>query len=135
MATSKSFIAIDVGQKRIGVARGDTDIKLAYPLITLEVDGTEIQKLSQLVGFENVDGLVVGYPRNQSGEPTRQTEIVEDFVSKLNLEIPIIFQDESVTSVLAEERLKKQGKDYQKADIDSMAAAIILQDYLESNHE
>lgn len=135
MATNKSFIAIDVGEKRIGVARGDSSIKLAHPLVTIEVDGEEIEKLNQLIDFENVDGLVVGYPRNQSGEPTKQTKMIEDFVARLNIQVPIIFQDESLTSVMAEQRLKDQGKPYSKSDIDNMAAAIILQDYLENASE
>lgn len=135
MANKKSFVAIDVGEKRIGVAKGDNEIKLAYPLVAIDVDGKELEKLKQLIELENVDGLVVGYPRNQAGEPTKQTQVVEDFVGRLELDVPIIFQDESVTSVMAEQRLKDQGKPYEKSDIDNMAAAIILQDYLESVNE
>lgn len=130
----KSFLAIDFGEKRIGVARADSEVKLAFPLIAIDVDGTELEKLKQLIEVEDVYELIVGYPRNQSGEPTKQTELVEEFVSKLDINVPIKFQDESVTSILAEDRLKSTGKSYSKSDIDMMAASIILQDYLESIH-
>ena len=46
----------------------------------------------------------------------------------------IVYQDESLTSVMAEEKLKSSGKPYEKADIDALAAALILQDYLETHH-
>ena len=79
--------------------------------------------------------LVVGYPRNQQGEPTAQTQYVENFVSKLGkVESKIVFQDESLTSVKAESILAAQKRPYAKGDIDSMAASVILQDYLEMQH-
>ena len=90
----------------------------------------EIEKIT----LENdIDLIVVGYPRNQSGEPTEQTHKVEAFVKKLReiYDGEINFKDESLTSVLAEERLKSYKKPYAKADIDAYAAAIILEDYLE----
>jgi putative transcription antitermination factor YqgF len=60
---------------------------------------------------------------------------VEEFAQKLSeLDAEIAFQDESLTSVLAEERLKKHGRPYSKGDIDAQAAAIILQDYLEERY-
>jgi putative Holliday junction resolvase len=81
---------------------------------------------------EDADTIVVGYPRNQSGEPTAQTAYVEEFAKQLHDMAPhLVFQDESLTSVLAEQRLRAQGKPYTKGDIDAQAAAIILQDYLE----
>jgi putative Holliday junction resolvase len=84
---------------------------------------------------EQADTIVVGYPRNQQGEVTSQTEFVEAFTKKLEyLGKKIVYQDESLTSVLAEQRLKSYGRPYTKGDIDAQAATIILQDYLEQNY-
>ena len=61
----------------------------------------------------------------------KQTAEVEKFANRLShMGVPLEFQDESLTSVMAEDRLKNQGQIYSKGQIDSMAAAIILQDYL-----
>jgi putative Holliday junction resolvase len=132
MSQNKSYLALDVGEKRIGVAVGDSGVRIAIPFETIEVDGTEVKQIARLVVNENADTIVVGYPRNQSGEPTAQTAYVEEFAKQLqDMASNIVFQDESLTSVLAEQRLKAQGKPYTKGDIDAQAATIILQDYLE----
>lgn len=132
MSRTKSFIALDVGEKRIGVALGDDGVKLAFPYETIEVDGGEIIRIAELVISERVDTIVIGYPRNQSGEATAQTEYVETFVQQLDdLDVTIVYQDESLTSVMAEQRLLSYKKPYTKGDIDALAAAMILQDYLE----
>jgi putative Holliday junction resolvase len=133
MGRSKSFLALDVGEKRIGVAVGDDAVRIAVPFDTLEVgDDKEVERIARMVVDENVDTIVVGYPRNQSGEATAQTKYAEDFAAKLTDIVPnIVFQDESLTSVLAEQQLKAHKRPYAKGDIDAQAAAIILQDYLE----
>lgn len=125
------FIGLDVGAKRIGVAKADNDTKLAFPLDYIEVDGREYDKLEMLMTEARPTKVVIGYPRNQAGEPTKQTAEVEKFANRLShMGVPLEFQDESLTSVMAEDRLKNQGQIYSKGQIDSMAAAIILQDYL-----
>ena len=132
MSRTKSFLALDVGEKRIGVAVGDDMVRIAVPLETIDVDGSEIERIARLVIDENVDTVVVGYPRNQSGEATRQTEYVENFAGLLGDIAPkLVFQDESLTSVLAEQQLKKYGRPYTKGDIDAQAATLILTDFLE----
>jgi len=134
MVLNKTYLSLDVGEKRIGVAVGDTMVKIAVPLDTVEVDGSEVEKIARHVVRESPSAVVIGYPRNQSGEATAQTAFVEAFAEKLKDIAPeIVFQDESLTSVLAENRLKSYGKPYTKADIDAQAAALILQDYLEQH--
>ncbi len=131
---TKQLLALDVGEKRIGVALADPSIGIAIVYDTLEVDGTEIARIMQVVIEEKVTKVIVGYPRNQSGDPTQQTHYVEEFAAKLqDLDVPVVFQDESLTSVRAEEILARQGKPYQKGDIDALAACLILQDYLEQS--
>lgn len=132
MANKSSYLALDVGEKRIGVAVATGAVKIAIPLTTLDVDGSEIRELARIVADESVDVIVVGYPRNQSGEATAQTAYSEAFAEQIKEFAPkLVFQDESLTSVTAESQLKADGRPYTKADIDARAAALILQDYLE----
>ena len=133
MSSNRTLVGLDVGEKRIGVAVGDTGVRIAVPFTTIEVDGSEMQSIAEIVLKERADTVVVGYPRNQSGEPTAQTRYVEQFAAQLeNIAGTIVFQDESLTSVLAEQYLQSHKKPYTKADIDAQAAALILQDYIEA---
>jgi putative Holliday junction resolvase len=134
MTRNKALIALDVGEKRIGLAVADGAVPIARPLTTLDVDGKELQRIVNVVEDESADAIVIGYPRNQSGDPTAQTAFVESFANRLGelTNARIVFQDESLTSVLAEERLRSYGRPYSKSDIDALAATLILQDYLEA---
>ena len=135
MSSSQTLVCLDVGEKRIGVAIADTSVKIAIPFSTVVVDGSEIQSIAEIVLKEGAHIVVVGYPRNQQGEATAQTRYVEKFTEKLrDLDATIEFQDESLTSVLAEQRLIAQKRPYEKGDIDAQAATIILQDYLERHY-
>lgn len=132
MTKSERYIALDVGEKRIGVAQGDSSVRIAVPYDTIERDGSELEKIAHLVVSGDVTKIIVGYPRNQSGEPTKQTLAVEEFTETLrDLPAEIVFQDESLTSVLAEQQLIASNRPYKKEDIDALAASLILQDYME----
>lgn len=131
---SRSLVCLDVGEKRIGVAVADTAVRIAVAFDTIEVDGQEIEAIAEIVTREDADTIIIGYPRNQAGEATAQTRYVEQFAKQLeDIVQTIVFQDESLTSVIAEKQLKEDGKPYTKGDIDARAAALILQDYLEAN--
>jgi putative Holliday junction resolvase len=133
--TKHTFIGLDIGAKRIGVAQADSEVRIAFPLCTVLADGLEYERLREIIAETQPSVIVVGYPRNQQGEPTAQTREVERIASKLDvLKVPLVFQDESLTSVLAEEYLKRHNKTYTKADIDAHAAAIILGDYMEQTY-
>ncbi len=133
-ANRYAIIALDIGDKRIGVAHADTEVRLPIAYGALEVDGLEVERLREVITELEPSLIVVGYPRNQKGEPTAQTKKVMDYVKNLSkLKVPIVYQDESLTSVLAEDYLKSLHKPYNKGDIDSHAAAIILGDYLEAH--
>jgi len=133
--SSRSLVCLDVGEKRIGVAVADLSVRIAVPFDTVLTDGNEIEAIARIVEQERADTIVIGYPRNQSGEATAQTSYVEQFSKQLeDIAAKIVFQDESLTSVIAEQRLAAHKRPYTKADIDAQAAAIILQDYLELHH-
>ena len=130
---ANQYLALDVGERRIGVASASSDVKIAVPGDWIDVDGKELDIIREMLIDESIDVLVVGYPRNQRGEPTAQTQYVENFVDSLGqIESDVVFQDESLTSVKAENILASQKRPYSKSEIDSMAASIILQDYLEA---
>lgn len=134
MAAKKSILALDVGDRRVGVALADSQIKIAIPYGYLERSDKIIQQITELMLDHDIDTLVIGYPRNQSGEATKQTESVEQFAKELaeiEIDADLVFQDESLSSVEAERRL---GRVKDKGEIDAEAASIILQDYLEQNY-
>jgi putative holliday junction resolvase len=136
MASRRVYLGLDVGTKRIGVATGDSIARIAQPLATVQVGQNEAGQLRTYIKDLSITDIVIGRPRNQSGDTTDQTRQVERFVvSTLQGEgCELHWQDESVTSVIAEERLKARKKPYSKPDIDAEAAAIILQDFLETHH-
>lgn len=128
---AKTLLALDVGDRRVGLALGDTVVRIAVPFGYLERGETIIRDITQIILEHHVETVVVGYPRNQSGEPTQQTAAVEAFAKELaeiDIDAELVFQDESLTSVEAERRL---GRVKDKGEIDAEAASIILQDYLE----
>ena len=134
---SLKLMALDVGTKRIGIALADSFIKIAIPFTTVEVNNdvdSAIKQIIEIISKEEIDVLVVGLPRNQSGEETSQSAFSIEFVKNFEYSVDkICFQDASLTSIQAENRLKSYGKPYSKGDIDMNAASIILQDYLEEN--
>src|SRR5688500_18109508 len=120
MSQSRSFLSLDVGEKRIGVAVGDSGVRIAVPFETIEVDGNEVERIARLVVDQQADTIVVGYPRNQSGETTAQTEYVEAFAAGLQDIAPhLVFQEQSLTSVLEAPRPKAQRESYTNGDTDA----------------
>lgn len=131
-------LGLDVGEKRIGVAKIDSDTKIAVPIGFILVDGNEWQEIANQARFNNTNLFVLGLPRSNEGNETAQSVYVRNFAKTLMEKVPgakIRFQDESLTSVTAEERLKARGKPYEKGEIDAEAAVIILEDFIESFNE
>lgn len=131
MTKISSILALDVGEKRIGVALANTIARLASPLTTLDNDEHVVKNIENLVAEYNVSHIIVGNPRDMQGNATPQTTFSHAFADSLQvLGLPIVFQDESLTSVQAEEELRNSGEPFRKQDIDAVAAALILRDYL-----
>lgn len=131
MNETEIVIGLDVGSKRIGVALGNNKAKLASPYNTVLVDGTELNKLEEIIASEQVNKLVVGLPRGLDAQETAQTKTVREFAVLLErLNLPIVFQDEAGTTKQAEEELKNH-QFATKHGVDAVAAAILLQDYLD----
>lgn len=130
--TNTKYMSLDVGTVRTGVALADSTVRIAVPLETFAMDENTFDRVvTELVDRHSIDKIVVGYPRNQGGEVTEQTKYVERMVKLLSTSTKVVYQDESLTSVIAKERLKSKVKTHRRYTVDAEAAAIILQDYLE----
>ena len=134
MQTTKihNIIALDVGEKRVGVAMTNTLARLPRPHATLVRDERFWDELEKLIHTEEIQEIVVGLPRNLEGNETAQTVATRKFIAVLEdrFELPVQTQDEGLTSRQAEKELQNRGKGFEKADIDALAAAYILEDYL-----
>ncbi len=127
-----NILALDVGEKRVGVAISNSEARLPKPLTTLNHDESLWPRLRELIEEENVKLIVVGLPRSLNGGETKQTEYVRSFAKTLanGTELPIQFQDEALTSVHATTELNKSKKPYAKSNVDALAATYILSDFL-----
>ena len=138
------ILALDIGVKRIGVAFADTKVRIAIPRGMIPVDGEELAAIAKNYRLEKAELIVAGLPRNNQGEETQQTQYVRDFIQKLQAyfaeqeetRLFVRFQDESLTSVVAETRF---GNNISRTDratgkVDAEAAAIILQDFIETTN-
>ena len=135
---------LDVGERRIGLAVSDATGTLARPVSVVRTSGLDGDALDRTAAeirrlAEEDDGLValvVGLPRRLDGSANDMTSRVEAFARTLGrrTSLPIVLQDERLTSLEAESRLAVREKDWRvrKQRIDSAAAAIIMQDYLDS---
>jgi putative Holliday junction resolvase len=138
------IVAFDVGERRIGVAVSDASCTLARPLGTLHVSGlgtgavdTAANEVARLATEDDgVSGVVVGLPRRLDGSPNEMTPRVERFARDLaaSTQLPVTLQDERLSSHEAESRLGQREKDWRvrKKRLDAAAAAVILQDYLDT---
>lgn len=138
------MLGIDYGARRIGLALSDATATLASPWRLVQRPPSEaetlrmmIREITALAGEdEGLDAVVVGWPRRLNGSPTGQTPIVEAFANALksHLAVPVVLQDERLSSHEADTRLATRERDWRKrkAKLDAAAAAVILQDYLDA---
>ncbi len=132
-----SILALDVGARRIGVARALLSVGIANPLTTLDEPALFITDITNLVRQEEAGALVIGLPRGLDGQDTDQTRSVRDFGEQLEsyVTVPVYWIDEAVTSAQAEKELEARGKAFGKGDIDALAATYILEDFLHEHPE
>ena len=136
-----NFLGLDWGEKRIGLAFGDeVGIATPVPAATQSREKERLAYILQVIKDRKVGALEVGYPLNMDGSVGFKAREVDAFMEKLSRQtsLPMHRVDERLTSQLAEEGLQASGKKQRREDrksgvLDSRAAAIILQDYLESH--
>ena len=130
--TTNHLLALDIGDKRVGVALASFNNKLPRPLVTLNNDLTLVSELQKIIEKYRVNTVIAGLPRSLNGDDSEQTKKVRQIIDNLSqdLGLPIITQDEALSSVRAEEELKSRGKMFAKMEIDKLAATFILEDYI-----
>jgi putative holliday junction resolvase len=141
--TGVRVLGIDYGARRIGLALSDATATLASPWRLVQRPPSEAATLRLMVETitalaaedDGLEAVVIGWPRRLDGSPTDQTRFVEAFARALEstLPVPVVLQDERLSSHEAESRLAVRESDWRKrkARLDAAAAAIILQDYLD----
>lgn len=137
---SGRILAIDPGEKRIGVAAADLRTRVAVPITTIDAGADPVEAVTQLAREQDAQALVVGLALTLSGALGPQAQRAQALADALagRLDIPVHTWDERLTSAEARHRLPRPGrrasvrKRRPKGDLDAMAAAIILQAYLDS---
>jgi len=133
------YLAVDLGDRRTGIAVGDDELNIAHPVKVLEVPiGNElINSISQLLQEHDIDAVVLGLPLNMDGSEGNRATLTRSFGGELQeaTHCTVIYQDERLTSVAAEEHLRGSGKTHlqKKKMRDALAAAEILNDFLQAN--
>jgi len=126
-----NIIAIDYGEKRIGIAKGGDDTKMALPFCIIENKSNDfvLSEILKIIKNEDIGLLIIGLPLGLGGKNTNQTNIITSFVSLLEKEtdIPILTMDERFTSRGANNLFG----DNKKRKIDDVAAMIMLQNFLD----
>ena len=130
------FLAIDYGSKRVGLAISDPTKKIAKAYKTISNDSVDalLSCIKNEIKINSVEKIILGLPIGMNGKNTSQTELVLKFNDKLNIffNIPIVLEDERLTSLHAKKSLVFQGlkTTSNKENINSTAAALLLQNYI-----
>jgi len=131
------FLAIDFGEKRVGLALSDPTKIIAKPFKSISYNNHDdlLNKISLIIEQENVEKIILGLPKGLKGQQTAQTKKVLEFYNLINEknDIQIVMEDERLSSVSAKKSLVLQNikTGHNKALIDETAAAIFLQLYLD----
>ena len=131
-------MGLDVGERRVGVAIGDELDVISSPLTIVQRRDGDLAELRKLAIEKGVDRLVVGLPTGLSGREGPQAAVVRQFAEALQTEVEpeirVVFWDERLTTAVAERMLQESGawRRRRKGDVDAVAAAVILQGYLDA---
>ena len=130
-------LGLDYGERRIGVALSDPLQIIAKPLTIIDRKKTDyILQISKIISENEITSVVVGLPLTLGGKYSKQTDIVLSFIEKLKskLTIPVLEIDERLSTLSAKKSLQTQNvkTGHEKGRVDETAAAIFLQEYLDS---
>lgn len=135
-----TVLAFDFGEKRIGVATGETLLATAHPLTVIHAESNDARfaAIGKLIAEWQPVQLVVGLPTHADGTAHDMTRLAKKFAERLQrrFNLPIAFADERLTSLDAERRLRETGRNAKSAKplLDAVAAQLILQTWFESPH-
>lgn len=133
------FVAIDHGTRRIGVAVGDSETGMAFarPALRRRNEERDLAVIGELCASENADVIIIGLPLNMDGSEGEQAAAARSFGDRLTkLGLEVAFEDERLTTWEAGERMAEAGRRARRGsgDLDSTAARLILQQYLDARH-
>jgi putative Holliday junction resolvase len=133
-------LGFDFGARRVGIAVGETTTRIASPLGTIDepANGPRFEAIEGYVREWSPAAFVVGRPRHQDGSPHEIARLAEKFARRLaaRYRLPVVFVDETLSSAAAESQLREaRTRRSVKADVDALAAAIVLQSFLDSPAE
>jgi putative Holliday junction resolvase len=135
----KPFLGIDLGQARIGLAISDELHFLAHPLQTIEANKDALKKIATIVDERKIDKVIVGIPRQMSGQIGKSANEALEFAVKLRAALPceVVTWDERLTTVAANRALQEVGKKTRdtRKYVDQVAAQMILQGYLDRQRD
>lgn len=132
-----TVLGFDFGEKRIGIAVGETMLKLAHPLTTIQAEENAVKfaQITSLIQEWRPSLLVVGLPTYLDGEAHELTHLAKKFAQRLEgrFNLPVVMVDERLSSAEAAQSLRESGVHgiQQKAMIDQVAAQTILQSYFD----
>ncbi len=137
MTPTGTLIGFDFGERRIGVAVGETSTRIANPLGAIEESANEarFREIGRIVDEWRPSAFVVGIPHHSDDSEHAVAKLAEKFARRLQARynLPVEFVDETLTSAIAESQLREtRTRKSRKSDIDALAAAMILQSYLDS---
>ena len=133
----KRIIALDVGDRRIGIAVSDPLGMIAQPIETYTRVGygPDVRHIAQIAAQYETDSILCGLPRNMDGTQGFQVNKVHEFAAKLEEQgLTVSYYDERLTTVMAEQALLEADmrRDQRKQKVDMLAAVMILQSYLDA---
>jgi putative Holliday junction resolvase len=135
----KKILAIDYGERHIGIAISDEHHTFAFPLFTIDTrkQPDYIQKIAGVVMKEEIGKILIGLPTSPEGGETGKAKKVRRFADQLSeyVSVPIMFWDEAYTTQKAQSVLHLQGQSLKKhkEKLDMIAATILLEDFLQAN--
>ncbi len=145
------LLGVDLGERRIGVAVGDTERRIVRPLAAIRrgTPESDAARIGRLIAEQAIDELVVGLPRNMDGSEGPQAHATRAWAGeiRLRLGIPVVWRDERLTSLAAETELgrarrgrsggppSRVGRQQRRAAIDREAARLIVEAELRAREE
>jgi putative Holliday junction resolvase len=133
----RKLLGLDLGERRIGVAVADDTGLIAAPHSIIDLRRTPLAAVAELARRLQVDGVVVGLPTSLSGDEGHQAREVRTMTAEIEqaLDVPVVFWDERLTTAIADRLLQERERSPRKRreQRDAVAAAILLQDYLDAH--
>ena len=133
-----AIIGLDVGDKHIGVAMAIGTIAVPVAVIKRTKEEEDMERIAALTRDYETELIVIGLPRSMDGSIGAQADLVIEFAKSLSdyIDIPVDMCDERLTTVTAERLLRESGakRKQRKENIDAMAAAVILQAYIDGKN-